>query len=262
MNFNKRWLVVIIVVMVNLLMEYSLRGINNFLKTPALSVLLVLNYLPYYALLEHAMGAYQLKDYQLWILAQIFGLMWQLVSVAALFYPPLTLGVNAGVLFINNLIWWPTLQALLAFYIARRIIPGIDRQKPLLGRKGVAALFIMFILVSFSFHLFAPGLRYPQIHQILILAILISILAYVFKKSVKRNLAMPVKFVPGKFLDLLSIFTIVYLIISFFYFTQDQSILNTTILNKQALRVNVPVSISIATMLLVYRLKTKKTIPL
>ena len=233
-------------------MEYSLRGINHFLKMPMLAFLLILNYLPYYALLEHAIGIFRLKDYQFWILAQIFGLIWQLVSVAALFYPPLIFGFNVGVLFINNLIWWPTLQALFAFYIARRLVPGIDRQDPLLSRTSVVIFFVAYLLISFSFHIFAPGLLYPQIYQALILIVLVVLLSRVFVKSIKSNPKIHSVFTPSRFLDLLSMFTISYLIISFLYFTKDQSIHSTTILNMQALRINVPVSTLITLMLLIY----------
>lgn len=256
---NPRWKIVLIVSLLSVLMEFSLRGVNNFLKAPALSLLLFLNYFPYFAIVEEFIGRFHLKDSQVWIFAELMGLIWQLVSVAAIYYPPLFFGLNPGVLFINNIIWWPTIQTLFAFYIARRITLNADRSKPFLSNVKLTLLFVMYIAISASFKLFVPNFPSVTIGQYAIVLALVILSAYYFVKSIKANI--PQEFKSNMFLDRLAVGMVIYCIFSFLFLTKDAGTSNTTLLNRQALMVNIVVSPLIALSLLIYRLKTKKTIP-
>ena len=225
-----------------------------------MSILLFLNYLPYFAIVEEFIGRFRLKDYQVWIFAQLMGLVWQLVSVAAIYYPPLVLGLNLGVLFVNNIIWWPTIQTLFAFYIARRMTPNADRSKSFLSNTLLILFFVVYVGVSMSFRFFVPNFPAVTIVQYAIVVALIAICAYYFLQSIKTK-SSTYEFKPSIFLDRLAIFLVIYCVFSFLFLTKGTGISNTTLLNMQALKINLVVSPLVVLSLLIYRLKTKKTIP-
>lgn len=179
--------------------------------------------------------------------------------MAAIYLPPLFLGINPGILFINNLIWWPTLQTLLGFYIARRIVGNVDRSKPLLSKGGIIFFFSMFILVSASFRLFVPFPITPQ--QLIVLGFVIGTGLY-FRKLVKSKdeTKLPEMQKNDIVLDLIAIFTLCFIIFSIFYFTKDPGLLHVTLINQDALKANIIVAPLVALALLIRRITSKKPI--
>lgn len=259
-KLNNRWKVILIASFLAFLMEYSLRGINNFLKTPHMAPLVFANYFVYLVLIEDFIGRFKLKDYQVWIVAQFFGLLWQLVSVAGVYYPPFVFGIGLGDLLINNLVWWTTIQTIFALYIGHRLVANVDRSKPLLGKPGIFLFFISFVLVSSSWRLFVT----PPITawQFLVMLSLTSLFAWFSYKTITNNLKKGVQlisFEANKFLDALAVFTIIFLAFSFFFLTGGEA--TTHVINPQALKVNLIVSPLIALSLLLRRVTSKKPIP-
>lgn len=261
MKINNRWKIIIIASLFAWFMEYSLRGVNNFLKIPAMAILVFANYFTYLVLIEDFIGRFKLKDYQIWIVAQFFGLLWQLVSIAGVYYyPPFLFGIGIGTLLINNLVWWPTLQTLFAFYIAHRLTPNVDRSKPLLPKAGIFVFFVSYVLISASWRLFTT----PPVTawQFTIMLSLTTLFAWFSYRQIASNLKKSVQLIPfeaNKFLDGLAAFTIVYLALSFFFLTGGG--ITTHLINRQALRVNLVVSPLIAFALLLKRVTSKKPIP-
>jgi hypothetical protein len=259
MKINNRWKIIFIASFFAWLLEYSLRGINGFLKQPAMAILVFANYFFYLALIEEFIGRFKLKDYQVWIVAQFFGLIWQLVSIAVIYEPPF-LFRGLGTLLINNLVWWPTMQTLFAFYIARRLTDNIDRSKPFLSKNGIFCFFTLYILVSLSWRLFyTPPVTAWKFLMILILT---SFFGWLFYQQISHNIKKGIQLVTfekDKLLDWLAVFTIVYLVFSFFFLTGDVD--PSAVINKQALGVNLVVSPLIAFALLLKRLISKKPIP-
>jgi len=260
MKINSRWKIVLIASFFAWLMEYSLRGINNFLKTPQMAVLVFVNYFVYLALIEDFIGRFKLKDYQVWIVAQFFGLLWQLVSVSAVYYPPFVFGIGLGDLLINNLVWWTTIQTVFATYIAHRLIQNVDRLKPLLGKFGIFVFFVFFVLISASWRFFVTPAVTPW--QFLVMFSLTFLFAGFSYQQISSNLKKGVQLAPfeaNKFLDGLSLFTVVFLVFSFFFLTGDGG--HSHLINRQALRVNLVISPLIALLLLLKRVIAQKPIP-
>lgn len=260
MKINNRWKIVLIATSFAWLLEYSLRGINCLLKIPLMSFIVFANYFFYLAIMEDLIGRFKLKDYQVWIVAQFFGLLWQLVSVAGIYYPPFFLGVNIGDLLINNLVWWPTFQTVFAIYVARRLTPIVDRSRYLLSKKGLFVFFISYILISASWRLFiTPPVALWQFLAIFSLILIFGFLSYqqIFS-NIKKGI-QPIPFNQDKFLDWVAIFSIVYFSFSFLFLTGGGSTIH--LINRQALRVNLLISPLIAFSLLVKRLVCKKPIP-
>lgn len=260
MKINNRWKVVLIASFFAWFMEYSLRGINNLLSTPEMSIIVFANYFVYLALIEDFIGRFKLKDYQVWIVAQFFGLLWQLISVSAIYYSPFLLGINIGALLINNLVWWTTIQTIFAMYIAHRLTPNVDRSQPLFNKTGILVFFVSYVLVSASWRLFVT----PPVTawQFLVMLSLTSLFGWLSYKQISSNSKKGVQLAPfeaNKFLDALAAFTIVYLAFSFFFLTGDGG--HSHLLNRQALRVNLVVSPLIALALLFKRIISKKPLP-
>jgi len=226
-----------------------------------MAILVFANYFVYLAIIEEFIGRFKLKDYQVWIVAQFFGLLWQLVSVAGVYYPPFVFGIGLGVLLINNLVWWTTIQTIFALYIAHRLTPNIDRSKPLLPKVGIFVFFVAYILVSASWRLFATPPVTPW--QFLVMLFLTSLFAWLSYQQIFSNLKKDVQFATfeaNKFLDGLAVFVAVYLTFSFFFLTGGDR--TTHLINRQALRVNLVISPLIALSLLLKRIISKKPIPI
>lgn len=261
LKLNNRWKVVLMASFFAWFMEYSLRGINNLVKRPEMAILVFANYFAYLALIEDFIGRFKLKDYQVWIVAQFFGLLWQLISVAGVYYPPFLFGIGIGTLLINNLVWWTTIQTVFAMYIAHRLTPGVDRSKPLLPKTGIFVFFVSYVLISVSWRLFATPPVTPW--QFLVMLSLTSFFGWFSYKQISANLKKQAQLTPfkaSKFLDWLAAFTIVYLTFSFFFLTGGNGAEHPSPINRQALRVNLVVSPLIALALLLKRVTSKKPI--
>lgn len=257
---NRRWRIILIAAFLAFFMEYSLRGINGFLKEPAMAVLVFANYFTYLTLIEDFIGRFKLKDYQVWIVAQFFGLLWQLVSVAGVYYPPFVFGIGLGDLLINNLVWWTTIQTVFALYIGHRLTPNVDRSQPLLRKTGIFGFFVAYVLVSASWRLFVT----PPVTlwQFTVMFSLTALFAWASYQTVTNNLRKGIAFSPfttDKFLDFLAIFMVVYLTYSFFFLTEGGQ--TTHVINREALRVNLIISPLIALVLLFRRISSKNPLP-
>ena len=196
MKTNNRWKVILIASFLAWFWEYSLRGINNLLAIPEMAVLVFANYFTYLVVIEDFIGRFKLRDYQVWIVAQFFGLLWQLVSVAAVYYPypPFLFGISVGILLINNLVWRTTIQTIFALYIAHRLTPNVDRSKPLLGKPGIFVFFVAYVLVSASWCLFATPPVTPW--QFLVMLSLTSLFAWLSYRQITSNLKKSVQLIP------------------------------------------------------------------
>ena len=155
------------------------------------------------------------------------------------------------------------LQTVLAFYIAKRIIKDVDRSQPLLSKTGIVFLFIMYVLISASFHIFVPKFPRIALQQFIVIISLTlgSALLFLGLLRLSKKRALPAAVSKGnRVIDLLAIFTVIFLVFSFFYFTSKPSLEKVTLLNKDALRVNVIVTPILALIMLVERLRSRKSL--
>gem|GEM_PF-2863722 len=241
-------------------MEYSLRGINGFLKGPAMVIPVFANYFTYLALIEEFIGRFKLKDCQVWIVAEFFALLWQLVSVAGVYYPPYVFGIGLGDLIINNVIWWPTIQTLFAVYIAHRLTPHVDRSKPLMNKYTIVLFFILFVFVSVSWRFFvSPPVTLWQFSVVLTLTCLFALLSFrIISSNIKRRVELT-PFKPDKFLDVIAVIMVMFLTVSFFFLI-DGGTDTPHLINRQALIANIIVSPIIALALHLRRITSKQPI--
>jgi len=247
----------IIVTLFNLLAEYSLRGINNFKEMPLISILLFLNYLPYFILLEDLTARYKLKDYQFALAASFFGLLWMLFGPSVIFIPPLFLGINWQRLLFVILFWWVPIQSVLPFYFANRI-SARNWQHPLLSRKKFTLTALWFLGATLAFRFFAYS--FNNILGFFVVLGLLIMNFLVFKKSIaKKEIEEPI-FRKNAVLDLLSIFMIIFFVFSATRLTADPDFHFLTYLNKTALDVGIKISFIAVLIMLAQRLFSKKSI--
>jgi hypothetical protein len=178
-NLKQRLKIVLFVVLFSMAGEYSLRGFGHFLEVPELAVLIFLNYLPYFLLLEDFIGRYNLRPYQLYFVSVAFGIYWQIIGAPVLAYPNLpplpeyVFGFNVYGLFYNDFIVWPLLQSVFAFYLANRIFHRPER-KPLLSSWAIAGCVVFFSIITFSFRVFVPDLPMLTIYQFTVAGLLVA----------------------------------------------------------------------------------------
>ncbi len=260
---NSRWKIVLIVTLLNILMEYSIRGINNLKVIPILPLALFLNYFPYFAIIEDLIGRYRLKDYQVAIAALFFCLVWQLLGPSVIYFPPFILGVNLKNMFFVNFVWWVPIQTILAFYIANRIAPR-ENYGPLLSKRGWIVNLSLFILITLLFRLIVRGFPLPTPMMLLTMLVLITGTAFLFKRmlpSAQELASKPSAFAKSKVLDILSILLTIFLVYSAIFLTSNATISYVTQLNMTALHAVVKVSIIVTIIMIAYRLISKKPIP-
>ncbi|MBI4846525.1 MAG: hypothetical protein HY810_08700 [Candidatus Omnitrophica bacterium] len=260
---DKRWRVIFIASCFAFLAEYALRGCNHFLRFPFISLLVFLNYFTYLVLIEDFIGRFKLKDYQVWIVAQFFGLLWQLISVAGVYYPipPVIVGISFRILFINNLVWWTTLQTVFALYIGHRLNPDVDRSKPLLSKPGIFWFFTAYVLISTSFRLLA---RPPvTAWQFFVMLTLTLIFARFFRSIITSNIknkVEPAPFKPNKFLDVLACFMVLFFLVLFFFLPGTGHNIHPLFVSGKAVRPHVIITTLAALGLLLNRIVSKKQI--
>ncbi len=259
---NRRWRIVFIASLLAFFMEYSLRGINGFLRQPAMAIAVFANYFTYLALIEEFIGRFKLRDYQVWIVAELFALLWQLFGVSGIYWPPFIFGINVCLLAVNNVIWWPTIQTVFALSIARRVTPDVDRTRPLLSRFGIVLFFVLFVLVSASWRLLAtPPINLWQLLIMLTLTCFFAVISYgIFALNTKREVELAT-FEPDRFLDGLALFTVGFLALSFFFLI-DAETEAIHLINIRALIANILVSPLIALALLLRRITSSTPIPI
>jgi hypothetical protein len=227
-----------------------------------MAIVVFANYFTYLALIEELIGRFKLKDYQVWIVAQLFALIWQLIGVSGIYWPPFIFGINVFLLAVNNIIWWPTIQTVFALYIAHRVTSEVDRSRPLLTRFGIVIFFILFILVTASWRLIAtPPITPWQFFIMLCLTSVFAVLASAMIVLNRRRRAELPAFQPDRVLDGIAVIMLVFLVFSFFFLT-DPEARATHQVNIRALIANVIVSPLIFLALLWRRIASKKSIPL
>ena len=70
-----RWLIILICALFNLSFEYSARGITQFVTRPLFILSLFGIYLTYFAMLEDLIVRHHLTNYQLFLVAFLYGLL-------------------------------------------------------------------------------------------------------------------------------------------------------------------------------------------
>jgi len=252
----ENWIRVFIATMFNLLFEYSMRGINDLFQRPFLPLFLLMVYFPYFAILEHCIEKYRMRDYHVLIAGFVFGALAAFFIPGGMFNPPLLFGLNWASFFFITVVWWGTFQAVFTFYIARAIVQS-RRYATFLAQPAPIILTGILVCMLFLFRFAIKSA--PQIP--VIGAILIVFMACAGLLTLHTTLpGKPVVFTRHKILDILAFATIILFIFCALFLT-DKKLLGIHYVNTTSVIVVVAWTLIVFGVLWLERIISKKEIP-
>ncbi|MGB9636413.1 MAG: hypothetical protein ACPL1Y_04090 [Thermoplasmata archaeon] len=254
-SYKGNWQRILIATGFNLLFEYSMRGINDLFARPFLPFFLFMVYFPYFTILEHCIEKYKMGDVQLLISGFIFGALAAFFIPGGMFAPPLVFGLNWSLFFLITLVWWGTLQAVVTFYLARRIVPTRN-YTPFLHGKMFWVFFSILLVFLCIFRIAIKNAPPVSPAGALIILVLVLVMFVILVKGTPGKTA---KFECSLLMDIMSALTVIMFLISTFAFTDKES-LGIHMVNTTAVKF-----VSIWTLILFfavwgYRLFSKKPI--
>lgn len=110
-------------VLFNLFFEYAVGGVNRLLERPVTLIALCLIYVSLFSMLEDLIRRYRITNLQIFVAAQVFGILPELYLTGSVFTEPRFLGINWLSFLTINIVWWGVLQSLVTLYFANRLIP-------------------------------------------------------------------------------------------------------------------------------------------
>lgn len=258
---NSSWRTVLIATGFNLLFEYSMRGVNNLSVQRALPLILFTAYFTLYTMLEDLIVRFRLKDYHLMVAAFFFGTAYQFLISGAAILPPTRLGVNWTSLLFVVIVWWGVLQSIITFYVANRLAPR-DWNHRKLSKIGWATALVLNGLVILLFQL-SGAIPKATASQLVVMVIIMCISVLIFRRIIPGENERPslTHFNRSILLDFLSALTVAIFFICAVFLTFDPVKVNTSNVNATATMIVVRWTISLAVILLVYRLYSKRPIP-
>ncbi len=260
MTISSRWKIILIAAAFNLLLEYSLRGINNIPAQPFLPFVLFISYFTYFTMLEDLIIRFKLKDFHLMAISFFYGTIYLAFVSGILFIPPLFLGIRWGSMLFVNLVWWGAVQAVMTFYLANRLAKR-NWQHGRMSKTGWAVmLFLNFLVILiFKFGGQIPNgtpIGYAAFILILFFNLLLIWKIWPKEDALKENLS----FRKSNFMDILSFLTVALFVFSAIFLTFDPIRSLTSNVNQTALNVISWWSLIAAILMLVHRILSKKSI--
>jgi hypothetical protein len=135
-----RWRIILFCALFNLSFEYSARGITQFFNRPLFMLSLFGIYLTYFAMLEDLIVRHHLTNYQVFLVAFLYGLLPTAFLTGNLFNTQIywgivVTGVNVGTVFVIGVLAWGVVQGMITLYLANRLSPR-DWNHPKMGPIG------------------------------------------------------------------------------------------------------------------------------
>jgi len=245
----------------NILFEYSMRGVNNLRAHRLLPLLIFGTYFTVFVLFETLIHRFALKDVHLMVAAFFLGTIYQCFVSGNSFIQPYFLGLNWSRLFFVTLVWWGALQTVMTFYIATRLSPRDPSQRPLPWRDWVT----FFLLNGFMVFVFQAGGQIPQgsllgkASMIVVLVIVARVFFAILPRE--KDLLSPTPFRKDAFMDVLAALTTAVFIFSGVFLTYGTFRAGGSVVNAPAVRLVFAWTILLAPAMLVYRLVTRRPIP-
>ena len=203
---------------------------------------------------------YKMRDYQAMLVAFFLGTFYMAFASGYLFYHPLILGINYLALLFVNIVWWGGFQTVLTFYLVNRISPR-DWNHSRLGKIGwTLCLFISgLLLVLFQLNPLPRGTPEGFISMIII----VVVFGYFSYRSLKNNYEKePINFEPSKIIDFLMVSSILLCTFCAIFLIYDPTMSGASRINFLALRIIIIWTLVVGTILFIYRLISKKPIPI
>jgi len=221
----------------NLLFEYSARGLKQFVGRPLFILALFGIYFTYFSMLEDLMVRFRLKNYQIILVAFLYGLFPIAFLTGNLFNTQvysgiIVAGVNIGTLLIIGILAWGVMQGIITLYFANRILAR-DWNHPRMGKVGwsAAVVYQFFVMVYAHQNPVTPrgtSVGYLVFGLLVIVAVLLVIKSF---KTPKPSIQL---FQPSKLMDFLAFGSVVIFLILGTFFISGEQIVTSQPLNLLA----------------------------
>jgi hypothetical protein len=258
---GRQWPLILAATGFNLLFEYSWRGADSILQEPLLLLALFILYATLFTILEDLVVEFRLRDYHIVIAAFFYGTIYEFFGSGALFYQPGFLDINWMTLFFANLVLWGSLQGVFTFYLANRVAPRAPRSRLIAGREWSLLIFLNFVAL---WGVRSGGnLPAPDTYQWIALLAILVISAFILYRTIRKKewRAAYIPFRKSMILDLVGIITVIIFVISALFLTNSQFLPYTAIYDITAWRIDFVWVLTVAVILLVYRVLKGESIP-
>jgi hypothetical protein len=212
-----RWLIILICALFNLSFEYSARGITQFVTRPLFMLSLFGIYFTYFAMLEDMIVRHHLTNYQLFLVAFLYGLLPTAFLTGNLFNTKIywgivAAGVNVGTVFVIGILAWGVVQGMITLYLANRLTPR-DWDHPKMGPIGWVVC-IVYQIVILGYARANPVTPRGTFLGYVTLAILVTIPAALLVLSLRSTREQARPFQPSIVMDILAFGSVfVYLVL-------------------------------------------------
>lgn len=247
----------------NLLFEYSARGLKQFVGRPLLVLALFGIYFTYFSMLEDLIVRFRLKNYQIVLVAFLYGLFPIAFLTGNLFntevYSGIMLaGVNIGTVFIIGILAWGVVQGLITLYFANRI-QARNWDHPRMGKVGWGSALLYQLLVMIIAHQNPVTPRGTPVGY-LVFGLLAIVAAVLVVRSLKTPRPSIQPFQPSKFMDFLAFGSVVIFLVLGTFFISGEQIVTSQPLNLFAVTVENIWVFFCGITLFIYRLQKKSDI--
>lgn len=239
----------------NILFEYSGRGITELSHKPLLFLTMFGIYFTFFAMVEDLIVRYRLKNYQITLVAFLYGFIPEMFLTGNLFNQEtssglLFFGINVKTLFIVNFFAWGIMQSIITFYFANRINVR-DWGHPRMRKVGwgLCIGYQLLVIVAARSNVYRP--RGAPLSYVVALLLMILV-ASLFIKSLSKKEEISWKFQPSLVMDVCAFGSVVLFVI-LGTFVQGPQIITSQPLNWTAIVIETWWTVAVGIVFLLYR---------
>ena len=232
---SNRLQIVGLAVLFNLFFEYAVGGTSRLFERPVTLVALILIYCSLFFMLEDLIRRFRIRNLQVFVAAQVFGILPELYLTGSVFTEPRVLGINWLSFLTINLVWWGVLQSLITLYFANRLVPRKWDEGAPMGRLGWGLCLGYMAVICTGSLINSPTLLRSSLDGYLVgTALQLAGLGYLFY-SIRGPQQPPYPFTKDLLLDILAFGTVaVFIAIGTFVVGSGAGRLATGVLDADA----------------------------
>jgi len=255
------WLrVVFLATIYNLLFEYSFRSVYDLSVRPTLPFLLFVTYFSFFMVVDDFKRRFKLMDHQLCLFVMALTTLYSVFFLPGTYFfiEPRFLGINWTLFFWIHVLWWAIFQTIIPFYIAKRLSFTSPEQP-----ASKVRLVVGLALYIFTGMLFKIGIKHPALSTIGVsLALVLAIIFLLILWRSVRYTRLTTMSTPSRFIDLLAVSAIFVMVICAFFLPYSPSKILYHPVNRVGVNVMEIWSTATAILLIIYRLGTRRAIPI
>jgi hypothetical protein len=238
----------------NIRFEYSARGITEFSHRPLFFLALFGIYLTFFAMVEDLIVRYRLKNYQIMMVAFLYGFVPEMFLTGNLFneatsYGFFFLGISVKTIVIVNFFAWGIMQSLVTLYFANRIQVR-DWEHPRMGKVGwgLCIFYQVLVIVIARSNPYRP--RGTPIAYVIAVSLMIVVAILIIRSLSEKGETW--QFQPSFVMDVCAFGSVVLFII-LGTFVQGPQVITSQPLHRTAVVIEVVWTVAVGIVFLVYQ---------